>query len=118
MHRSRFAVVVPLEIDRGELVREPLEGAVTLAAQRVYGALPGARRRRSVAAERVSAISFDVHQIAYWIRPRLTTVALPHHKLGRPGVEGLFETMRRAAGETDAQGPVYPSRCCCARGSG
>jgi LacI family transcriptional regulator len=66
----------------------------------------------------VSAISFDVHQIAYWIRPRLTTVALPHHKLGRPGVEGLFETMRRAAGETDAQGPVYPSRCCCARGSG
>ncbi|MEO3751443.1 LacI family DNA-binding transcriptional regulator [Streptomyces sp. B6B3] len=39
----------------------------------------------------VSVVSFDDHPIATWIRPKLTTVALPHYDLGRKAVDVLFE---------------------------
>jgi len=38
----------------------------------------------------VSVVSFDDDPIASWIRPGLTTVALPHYALGRKAVEVLF----------------------------
>lgn len=38
----------------------------------------------------VSVVSFDDDPIASWIRPGLTTVALPHYELGRKAVEVLF----------------------------
>jgi LacI family transcriptional regulator len=43
----------------------------------------------------VSVVSFDDHPIASWIRPALTTVALPHHALGRTAVDVLFAEMDR-----------------------
>lgn len=46
----------------------------------------------------VSVVGFDDHPIASWLRPRLTTVALPHHELGVRAVEvllGLSERRRR-----------------------
>lgn len=43
----------------------------------------------------VSVVSFDDHPIASWIRPKLTTVALPHHELGRAAVEVLFGEIDR-----------------------
>ncbi len=43
----------------------------------------------------VSVISFDDHPIATWIRPKLTTVALPHHELGRTAVDALFSEIDR-----------------------
>ncbi|MEU4746391.1 substrate-binding domain-containing protein, partial [Actinosynnema sp. NPDC023658] len=43
----------------------------------------------------VSVVSFDDHPIAAWVRPRLTTVALPHHELGAKAVEVLFATSER-----------------------
>ncbi|WP_306748254.1 LacI family DNA-binding transcriptional regulator [Saccharothrix yanglingensis] len=46
----------------------------------------------------VSVIGFDDHPIASWMRPRLTTVALPHHELGVRAVDvllDLFERRRR-----------------------
>ncbi|NJQ00576.1 LacI family DNA-binding transcriptional regulator [Streptomyces zingiberis] len=43
----------------------------------------------------VSVVSFDDHPIAGWIRPKLTTVALPHHELGRRAVEVLFDEIGR-----------------------
>ncbi|WP_198169139.1 LacI family DNA-binding transcriptional regulator [Herbidospora daliensis] len=46
----------------------------------------------------VSVVSFDDHPIASWIRPKLTTVALPHYDLGRKAVEVLFAQM---AGEVE-----------------
>ncbi len=39
----------------------------------------------------VSVVSFDDHPIATWIRPKLTTVALPHYDLGRKAVDVLFD---------------------------
>lgn len=39
----------------------------------------------------VSVISFDDDPFASWLRPRLTTVALPHYALGRAALELLFD---------------------------
>lgn len=38
----------------------------------------------------VSVISFDDDQIASWVKPRLTTFALPHYELGRQAIGVLF----------------------------
>jgi hypothetical protein len=38
----------------------------------------------------VSVVSFDDDVFASWIRPQLTTVALPHYELGRAAVELLL----------------------------
>lgn len=43
----------------------------------------------------VSVVSFDDHPIATWIRPALTTVALPHYELGRTAVDVLFTEIDR-----------------------
>ena len=43
----------------------------------------------------VSVISFDDHPVATWIRPKLTTVALPHYELGRKAVEVLLTEINR-----------------------
>jgi len=39
----------------------------------------------------VSVVSFDDDAIAGWIRPGLTSVALPHYELGRRSVDALFD---------------------------
>jgi LacI family transcriptional regulator len=38
----------------------------------------------------VSVISFDDSDLASWLRPQLTTIALPHYELGRTAVELLI----------------------------
>ena len=38
----------------------------------------------------VSVVSFDDSDLASWLRPQLTSVALPHRELGRRGVELLL----------------------------
>jgi LacI family transcriptional regulator len=42
----------------------------------------------------VSVVSFDDDVIASWIKPQLTTVALPHYELGRAAIELLLEERR------------------------
>jgi LacI family transcriptional regulator len=43
----------------------------------------------------VSVVSFDDHPIATWIRPKLTTIALPHYELGHKAVEVLLTQIDR-----------------------
>jgi LacI family transcriptional regulator len=38
----------------------------------------------------VSVVSFDDSELARWLRPKLTSVALPHHEMGRHAVELLL----------------------------
>ena len=38
----------------------------------------------------VSVVSFDDDLIASWIKPQLTTLALPHYELGRAAIELLL----------------------------
>ncbi|NGY64352.1 substrate-binding domain-containing protein [Lentzea sp. NEAU-D13] len=47
--------------------------------------------------EDVSVIGFEDHPVASWMRPRLTTVALPHHELGAWAVRVLVEMVVRRA---------------------
>jgi LacI family transcriptional regulator len=39
----------------------------------------------------VSVVSFDDDPIASWVKPRLTTIALPHYELGRTAIEVLLD---------------------------
>lgn len=55
----------------------------------------------------VSVVSFDDHPIASWMRPRLTTVALPHYELGRKAVEVLFTEIGRDRPDTGRAGESY-----------
>lgn len=55
----------------------------------------------------VSVVSFDDHPIASWIRPKLTTVALPHYELGRTAVDVLFAEMGRQGHGDDRAGEVH-----------
>lgn len=53
----------------------------------------------------VSVVSFDDHPIATWIRPKLTTIALPHYELGRTAVDVLFGQIDRR--DSDRMGEVH-----------
>lgn len=55
----------------------------------------------------VSLVSFDDHPIASWMRPQLTTVALPHYELGRKAVDVLFTEMSRDRAATDGTGEIH-----------
>ncbi|WP_184868449.1 substrate-binding domain-containing protein [Kutzneria kofuensis] len=55
----------------------------------------------------VSVISFDDHPVASWIRPKLTTVALPHYDLGRKAVEVLLAEIDRNREGTPPRGETY-----------
>jgi LacI family transcriptional regulator len=39
----------------------------------------------------VSVVSFDDDPIASWVRPQLTTIAIPHYELGRKSIELLLD---------------------------
>jgi LacI family transcriptional regulator, galactose operon repressor len=45
----------------------------------------------------VSVLSFDDSELAAWLRPRLTSIALPHYELGYQAVETLLTGAERAA---------------------
>ncbi|GAA5063350.1 LacI family transcriptional regulator [Thermocatellispora tengchongensis] len=55
----------------------------------------------------VSVVSFDDHPIASWIRPKLTTVALPHYELGRKAVDVLFDEIGRDQPDPGRKGEVH-----------
>ncbi len=55
----------------------------------------------------VSVVSFDDHPIATWIRPKLTTVALPHYELGRKAVDVLFTDIARRGAPAEGGGAVH-----------
>ncbi|MER7504431.1 LacI family DNA-binding transcriptional regulator [Nonomuraea pusilla] len=55
----------------------------------------------------VSVVSFDDHPIASWIRPKLTTVALPHYELGRRAVDVLFTEIDGDPAASDRKGDVH-----------
>jgi LacI family transcriptional regulator len=55
----------------------------------------------------VSVVSFDDHPIAAWMRPKLTTVALPHYELGRKAVDVLFTEIARDHADSGQVGEVH-----------
>ncbi|MFC6083985.1 LacI family DNA-binding transcriptional regulator [Sphaerisporangium aureirubrum] len=55
----------------------------------------------------VSVVSFDDHPLAAWMRPKLTTVALPHYDLGRRAVDVLFDEIGHHRDGTARTGEVH-----------
>jgi LacI family transcriptional regulator len=55
----------------------------------------------------VSVVSFDDDSIATWIRPQLTTIALPHYELGRKAVDVLFDQIDRHREAVDTEAVVH-----------
>jgi LacI family transcriptional regulator len=51
----------------------------------------------------VSVISFDDDPIASWIKPKLTTLALPHYELGRQAIDVLFGDNDRPRATAEAR---------------
>jgi LacI family transcriptional regulator len=55
----------------------------------------------------VSVVSFDDDAIASWVRPGLTTIAIPHYDLGRAAVDVLFDVIDRDHDEPHRQATVH-----------
>lgn len=55
----------------------------------------------------VSVVSFDDHPVAEWVRPKLTTIALPHYELGRKAVEVLLAEINRDREGIAPEGGTY-----------
>ena len=50
----------------------------------------------------VSVVSFDDDALASWVRPQLTTVALPHYELGRAAIHVLLDLRTAGRGSLTA----------------
>ncbi len=65
-----------------------------------FGAYQAAREAGLAIPDQLSVVSFDDSDLAGWLRPELTSVALPHYELGRRAVRLLL-----AADPDTAYGP-------------
>jgi len=54
----------------------------------------------------LSVVSFDDSDLAVWLRPALTSVALPHRELGTAAVDLVLGEEKAQAGETRLQMPL------------
>ncbi|MGW4109889.1 LacI family DNA-binding transcriptional regulator [Actinosynnema sp. NPDC004786] len=80
---------------RGLLRRHRPKALVCLNDRLAFGAYQALADAGLSVPDDVSVVSFDDHPIASWVRPRLTTVALPHEQLGAKAVEVLFSAPER-----------------------
>jgi LacI family transcriptional regulator len=55
----------------------------------------------------VSVVSFDDDALASWVRPQLTTVALPHYELGRAAIQVLLDLLQGGERFLDGQPQVH-----------
>jgi LacI family transcriptional regulator len=53
-----------------------------------YNALEDSGRK---VGQDVSVVSFDDEPVASWLRPQLTSIAIPHYELGRKAIELLLD---------------------------
>lgn len=52
----------------------------------------------------VSVVSFDDDPIASWVKPQLTTIALPHYELGRRSIELLLSQEEHGSSRSRSRG--------------
>lgn len=74
------------------LRHRPLPRALVCLNDRVaFGAYQALQAAGVAIPDEVSVVSFDDSDLAGWLRPELTSVALPHHELGRRAVQILLD---------------------------
>jgi LacI family transcriptional regulator len=66
---------------------------ITFNDRLAFGAYQALHESGMSVPDDMSIISFDDHPLADWLRPGLTTYAIPHHDLGRRSVELLLEVI-------------------------
>ncbi|MGW6443057.1 LacI family DNA-binding transcriptional regulator [Lentzea sp. NPDC055074] len=80
----------------GELLRRHRpEALVCLDDRLAFGAYQALAEAGLSVPGDVSVLGFGDHPVASWMRPRLTTIAQPHHALGARAVEVLLEIVER-----------------------
>jgi len=88
-HYGRMATQETLDED-------PNPGALICLNDRVaFGAYQVLGETGLAIPDDVSVVSFDDHEIASWLRPQLTSFAIPHHEMGRAAVELLVGRIDR-----------------------
>jgi LacI family transcriptional regulator len=94
------------------------EAVITFNDRLAFGAYQALQESGLAVPEDMSVVSFDDHQLASWLRPGLTTFALPHDDLGARAIE-LVLAQREGGmpGEIDrlpmplrTRGSVAPAR--------
>lgn len=86
------------------LAAHPRPGALLCFNDRIaFGAYQALREAGLEVPDDVSVVSFDDYPLAEWLRPGLTSFAIPHEALGRRAVELLLEQVQGGpAGEDGA----------------
>jgi len=80
------------------LAAHPRPGALICFNDRLaFGAYQALQETGASIPEDVSLVSFDDNPLAGWLRPGLTSFAIPHEALGRAAIELLLETVNRNA---------------------
>ncbi|BDO40974.1 LacI family DNA-binding transcriptional regulator [Cellulomonas sp. NTE-D12] len=69
----------------------PGQAIITLNDRLAFGVYQAIQEAGLTVPADVSVVSFDDAPLAQWLRPGLTTFAIPHHDLGRRAVELLVE---------------------------
>ena len=89
------------------LRRGPRPTALICLNDRVaFGAYQALQEAGVVIPDEVSVVSFDDSELAGWLRPQLTSVALPHRELGRRAVELLLARDPAAAADRIERVPM------------
>lgn len=82
---------------------------ITFNDRLAFGAYQALHEARLEVPHDMSIVSFDDAPIAKWLRPGLTTFAIPHYELGRRAVELVMETIaaRGDGGELSSSPVVH-----------
>jgi LacI family transcriptional regulator len=91
---------------RDLLMTHPQPRAIICFNDRLaFGAYQALHEAGLVVPDDVSVVSFDNYPLADWLRPGLSSFAIPHEQLGRRAVELLIETVTGGVGT--GPGPIH-----------
>jgi LacI family transcriptional regulator len=94
---------------RDLLEKHPRPGAIICFNDRLaFGAYQALQEAGLVIPDDVSVLSFDNYPMAEWLRPGLSSFAIPHEQLGRRAVELLIEAVNDGVGVESGQVHRYP----------
>lgn len=83
------------------------EALITFNDRIAFGAYQALHEAGLHVPEDMSIISFDDYSIADWLRPGLSTFAIPHYDLGRRAVELLLDVIAARTSNSTISGAVH-----------
>jgi len=94
---------------RDLLEKHPTPSAIICFNDRLaFGAYQALQEAGLRIPDDVSVVSFDDYPMAEWLRPGLSSFAIPHEQLGRRAVELLIEAVQDGIGSEPGQVHRYP----------